>query len=575
MIKAPLPENEKERLEALRRYNVLDTPPEEALDDLTALAAAICGTPIALVSLVDEHRQWFKSKVGIDISETPRDVAFCAHGILRKDVMIVPDAQKDERFKDNPLVTGDPHLRFYAGVPLITSDGAALGMLCVNDREPRTLTSEQTTALRTLGRQAVTHLELRRYAAELAEAQSQLKQFNQELEKRVQERTSAIVSVNTVLTQEIEERRRAETSLKESRDRFEIVSQATNDVIWDLDMETKRTTVNEHLAAHFGHPGIGPVIEMRWWMDHLHPEDRGRVRQSFFSAAEGGHVWSEEYRFQRGDGTYAAILDRGIAIRDAQNRPQRMIGVMVDITERKKLETAMIQSEKMAGIGQFAAGVAHDINNPIAVILGFSQSLIPRYAEGDPLMMPLKAMEREALRCKALVQTLLAFSRNQKSEVTITLQDLPKVTDEALALVVTLARSKKVELKRIFEKDLPPIPMDSQQIQQVIINLCTNAIDAMPSGGTITLGLAKQEDAVVISVTDTGTGIPPEVRERMFEAFFTTKEVGKGTGLGLSLISDIVKKHQGKINVQSDMGRGTTFTISLPITQLAQKARGH
>src|SRR5262249_46433443 len=143
MHAAPLPPDEALRLAALHQYGILDTTPEEAFDDLTSLAAHICGTPIALVSLVDANRQWFKSALGLADLETPRDVAFCAHGILHDDVFIVPDALEDERFADNPMVTGDPHLRFYAGAPLTTPEGHTIGMLCVKDRVPRHLTSEQ------------------------------------------------------------------------------------------------------------------------------------------------------------------------------------------------------------------------------------------------------------------------------------------------------------------------------------------------------------------------------------------------------------------------------------------------
>jgi signal transduction histidine kinase len=161
-MKPPLPANEEARLEALRDYDVLDTPPEQAFDDLARLASYICQTPVAMISLVDGDRQWFKAKVGTEMTETPRDVAFCAHAILQPDLFLVPDAEADERFADNPLVRGEPQVHFYAGVPLITPDGHALGTLCAVDRVPRQLSAEQQDALRALARQAMDQLQLRR-----------------------------------------------------------------------------------------------------------------------------------------------------------------------------------------------------------------------------------------------------------------------------------------------------------------------------------------------------------------------------------------------------------------------------
>jgi signal transduction histidine kinase len=182
-MKAPLPHNEEERLQALHRYEILDTDPEKEFDDLTLLASHICGAPIALISLVDEDRQWFKSKVGSTETETSRDVAFCAHGILQAEVFVVQDAQADQRFANNPLVTGNSRIRFYAGAPLIAPDAHALGMLCVNDQVPRDLSSEQRTALQALSRQVVSLLELRRSLLELRHTVTQLKSAETELEK--------------------------------------------------------------------------------------------------------------------------------------------------------------------------------------------------------------------------------------------------------------------------------------------------------------------------------------------------------------------------------------------------------
>jgi GAF domain-containing protein len=185
---APIPKNEAKRIKVLWQYDILDTVPEEVFDDLTELAARICEAPIALITLVDENRQWFKSKVGVTINETSRDISFCGHAIEQSDLFIVPDATQDKRFAQNPLVTSDPKIRFYAGAPLITPDGHALGTLCVIDKVPRELRPDQKQALRVLARHIMTQLELRRHSRELVrtrqaheQVQDQLKEAQAEL----------------------------------------------------------------------------------------------------------------------------------------------------------------------------------------------------------------------------------------------------------------------------------------------------------------------------------------------------------------------------------------------------------
>jgi GAF domain-containing protein len=172
-MKAPVPKNEKKRLEVLWQYDVLDSIPEQVFTDLADLAASICEAPIAMITLVDEKRQWFKAKHGVTVSETSRDVSFCAHAILQHELFIVPDATKDDRFADNPLVTSEPKIRFYAGAPLFTADGYALGTLCVVDKVPRNLRPDQKRALEILSRHIMTQLELRRHSRELARSNAE------------------------------------------------------------------------------------------------------------------------------------------------------------------------------------------------------------------------------------------------------------------------------------------------------------------------------------------------------------------------------------------------------------------
>ncbi|MFT7409723.1 MAG: K+-sensing histidine kinase KdpD [Oleispira sp.] len=202
MISAELHVKETQRIEELLRYEVLDTEDERALDELTQLASVICGTPISLISLVDKDRQWFKSRVGLEAPETPRDMAFCSHAILQKDIFEVPDASKDERFFDNPLVTGSPDIRFYAGAPLMSKSGMPLGTLCVIDTEPKKLDSSQQVALNTLAKQVVSQLELRLHNRHLERMQTDQQKILAVMSHDLRSPFNGILGLSKILQEE-------------------------------------------------------------------------------------------------------------------------------------------------------------------------------------------------------------------------------------------------------------------------------------------------------------------------------------------------------------------------------------
>jgi|GEM_PF-2820336 len=251
---APIPDNETERIEELDRYGILDTPPELDFDDLTLLASHICQTPIALITLVDREREWFKSKLGLDISETPREVAFCSHAIMDRELLIVRDAVKDPRFSQNPLVLSDPNIRFYAGAPLISSKGHPLGTLCVIDREPRELTPGQIEALRALSRQVMVQLEIRRQNA-------------------------AIAQLNRKLTEEAEHRKEAEKLYRH------IVENAS-DIIYKTDARGHILYANKAIEAILKYD-VEDVIGI-YYLSLIHPDHRGDVKRFYRKQ------WTEE-----------------------------------------------------------------------------------------------------------------------------------------------------------------------------------------------------------------------------------------------------------------------------------------
>jgi PAS domain S-box-containing protein len=305
-VKQPLPSNETDRLNALQRYGILDTPPEQAFDDLTRLAAQICQTPTALISLVDADRQWFKSKVGLTVPETPRDVAFCAHTIEARHLLIVPDACQDDRFANNPLVTENPKIRFYVGAPLITPDNFALGTLCAIDYVPRQLSPQQQEALEILARQVVTQLELRRNLVILQQAHQQQQQ--------------------------------TELALRESRERYRDLFENASDLIQSVTPDGRFIYVNRAWKETLGY-SEAELVELKIY-DIIHSDSLVHCLEVFGQVMAGEKFAQVETIFVTKQGEKIWV-EGSINCQFVESKPMATRGIFRNISDRKAAELAL------------------------------------------------------------------------------------------------------------------------------------------------------------------------------------------------------------------------------------------
>jgi two-component system, cell cycle sensor histidine kinase and response regulator CckA len=372
----------------------------------------------------------------------------------------------------------------------------------------------------------------------------------------------------------------AEQALRESEERFrQLAENITESVFWMSD-----PTAMEMLY-------VSPAYERIWgrtcaslyanfmdWIEAIHPEDRQRVHAGFFEQSLLGN-YDEEYRIIRPDGSMRWIRDRGFPIKNHTGVAYRVVGIAEDITNRKLTEAALRRTERLESLGTLTSGIAHDLNNVLTPIMGIVQLLPLKVVNMDESTQRLLQILDDSTRRGAdLVKQILSFTRGVESKPTITqvshlLVEIQKIIQQAFP--------KNIELSIDLPQDLWSITADATMLHQVFMNLCVNARDAMPDGGTMHIiaeNLAIDENYarmnldvqvgayVVVTIADTGTGIPPEILDRIFDPFFTTKEIGKGTGLGLSTAIGIVKSHHGLIDVESEVDRGTQFKVYLPAT---------
>jgi two-component system, cell cycle sensor histidine kinase and response regulator CckA len=367
----------------------------------------------------------------------------------------------------------------------------------------------------------------------------------------------------------------------ESDNHLQIAARATNDAIRDWDVTSGALCWPQGLENLLGYEQSAGNLDIGFWEQCVHPTDRTRIAANIRDAICGeAEHWSGEYRFRRADGNYLQLLERALIVRDSNGKAVRFVGSLMDLTARRQLQDQLVRSQKMEAFGQLASGVAHDFNNFLTTILGYSDLVLAETDMKGAVADHVAEIRKAAGRASNLTGQLLAFSRKQALE--------PHVV-EVNSLIVNLERS----LLRLLgdnvtvvchlhrEKQGAHIKVDSGQLTQIILNLAVNARDAMSNGGRLTLTTTVASldedrqslpgleaiapgDYVVISVIDTGAGMTDEVKAHVFEPFFTTKDEGVGSGLGLATSYGIVRQSGGQIRVESEIGKGTTVQIFLP-----------
>jgi PAS domain S-box-containing protein len=372
------------------------------------------------------------------------------------------------------------------------------------------------------------------------------------------------------VTEQTEQERRLRDALLVEHQRYEAVVRATGQVVYEFDFIHRSATHSSSVLDVFGFSNEEYGDRFTSWRDRIHPADRDRVVAASARAIAERGTMDQEYRHIHADGTYRWVWDHGIYRFDDAGNVVAMVGVLQDITARKELEAQLASAQRMETIGALAGGVAHDVNNYLTTIIGNVDIALMRVEDRD-LWPELLDARVAADGCARLVQSLLTFARQRDPVRTVLDPGVVLVDSQGLLGRLT---GDTVELATEHEVDLPLFSADGVQVQQVLMNLVINARDAMGGAGRITLGATRARrphresgvagEFVRLSVGDTGPGIPPELQQRIFEPYFSTRPFGEGTGLGLSIVHGIARAHGGWAEVESVPGRGATFSVYFP-----------
>ena len=537
-------DHECRRREALHELAILDTDPEPGFDQLTALAADLFDAPIALISLIDDERQWFKSCIGLSARSTPRKIAFCDYTIRQDLVMVVPDAMQDSRFFDNPLVTGEPHVRFYAGAPL-RFDGALIGTLCIIDTKPRHEFDETQTR------------RLTRIADSVSAALAM--------------RQDAIAKKATI------------RQLQETQRKLELMEEVAGVGYWHIQVKEQKAFWSRGVYAINGRTADDYHPEIASSISFFHPDDRAKVEACVAQAMADGQDFTFECRLIRADGEERIVYSKGGVERDENGAPGSIFGILEDVTEQSRIEETLRLAKEHAEAHQqaksdFLSNMSHEIRTPLTTILGYAD-LLKRVEE-----LPKDAKHYIGRINKAgdallsLVTDVLDFSKLEAGQVKLDPQpaDIFALSADIIDQFQTLTETRNIEVKLTYAPGTAAwLMIDDVRLRQVLYNLVGNACKFTQNGTvSLCLDLSQKRGATHLRVVvqDSGPGLTEVQQAHLFTRFnqvdnSINRKYG-GSGLGLSICYEIVRLMQGEIGVESEVGVGSRFWFEVPVTQI-------
>lgn len=588
------PQNETQRLAALNALNVLDTPIDAAFERLTQLARDLFAVPIALVTLIDQERQWFKSHPGLDVCETNRTVSFCAHAIAQDAPLVIEDTHKDERFVDNPLVIDSPRIRFYAGYPLRPLEGMAVGSLCIIAPQPRQFSERDLTLLGSLAgqveellRQHKLQQELTHTANRMHREQKLLKVLHQGITdyQALMSRKQLWVFLMEALRELTDSDYALIGEVLPTNTTNALKIHAITDLSWSEEsrhlMERLRsgdmTITNPHslVGRVFA---FGEVIMTDDVYNHAqrggfppgHPPLHNYLGVPIFSGERLLGMYAIANSKQP---LNQALLDW---LQPFTDTCSLLINLYSQMAEREQvmrdLAAARDQAETASRAkSEFLSSMSHELRTPLNAIIGFAQILANsrRQPLGEKQHRQVSQIERSGQHLLCLINEVLDLAKIEAGQMTLSIEpiSLAKVFNDACATLEPSAKAAGIRFRYTSPNDRWQVNADYTRTKQILLNLLSNAIKYNSANGAIDIAVAHLSDCVRISVIDTGPGIAPERQHELFEPFNRLDAEGgsiEGSGIGLAITRELVERMNGRIGVESQLGQGATFWFTLP-----------